>query len=343
MTKNLLQFLNELEFSQIQISIYEYLLFHKFGTINDIKNNLNYSYSQVHHNLTILEEKKLIESSIDSYPTLYFRKNPKIALNELTANKYSRIKQQIEKIDETLKAHESQIGICEKEIYRVFYHYSDINLGIENFYTMIGIAEKEIIMTSLPPSLLKKLEPALQDAFTRGIKIELYYSNEDFEEITQYLDLITNILHRIGLIIIETSEKTCQRIRYNNKFVNMGNILVDEDLLNSIIFKDDEVYLIEGFPGNYFVQQAKSRLKNAKTIIKRMEMEYPKQYLDVISIIEQNQSIKTRDLSRKSKISGTILKQILDYLVRTGAIEENFIKGQGAGRPKRVYSIVETN
>lgn len=343
MTKNLLQFLNELDFSQIQINIYEYLLFHKFGTINDIKNNLNYSYSQVHHNLTILEEKKLIESSIDSHPTLYFRKNPKIALNELINNRYSGIKQQIEKIDETLKAHESKIGICEKETYRVFYHYSDINLAIENFYTMIGIAEKEIIMTSLPPSILKKLEPALQDAFTRGLKIELYYSNGDFEEIKQYLDIITNTLRRIGLTIIETSEKTCQRIRYNDIFVNLGNILVDDDLLNSIIFKDDEIYHIDGFPGKYFVQQAKSRLKNAKTVIKRMEMEYPKQFLDVISIIEKNKVIKTRDLSKKSKIGGAMLKQILDYLVRTGAIEENLIKGEGAGRPKRVYSIVETN
>ena len=45
-------------FSDIQINIYKYLLIHKYGTINDIKNELNYSYTQVYHNLQFLEESK---------------------------------------------------------------------------------------------------------------------------------------------------------------------------------------------------------------------------------------------------------------------------------------------
>ena len=57
---NFSRFLSEIGLTEIQIKIYNYLLTHKFGTINDIKNELNYSYTQVHHNLITLEEKGLI-------------------------------------------------------------------------------------------------------------------------------------------------------------------------------------------------------------------------------------------------------------------------------------------
>ncbi|MHA2474472.1 MAG: helix-turn-helix domain-containing protein, partial [Promethearchaeota archaeon] len=49
--------LNEIDFSEIQINIYRYLLNNKYGTINDIKNELNYSYAQVYNALLYLEEK----------------------------------------------------------------------------------------------------------------------------------------------------------------------------------------------------------------------------------------------------------------------------------------------
>ena len=62
-TSTINKFLNEIGLTDIQIKIYNYLLTHKFGTINDIKRDLNYSYTQVHHNLMILEEIGLIESS----------------------------------------------------------------------------------------------------------------------------------------------------------------------------------------------------------------------------------------------------------------------------------------
>ncbi|MHA1989036.1 MAG: helix-turn-helix domain-containing protein, partial [Promethearchaeota archaeon] len=43
-------FLNEMGFSNIQIKIYEFLLANKVGTINEIKNELNFSYTQVYNN-----------------------------------------------------------------------------------------------------------------------------------------------------------------------------------------------------------------------------------------------------------------------------------------------------
>jgi len=110
MNSYILSFLNDIGFSNIQIDIYNYFLKHKFGTINDIKTELNYSYTQVYHNLLYLAEKNLVESSTEAKPKLFARVNPKIALTELIKKKFSNFKKNIEKIDEELKAQESKFG-----------------------------------------------------------------------------------------------------------------------------------------------------------------------------------------------------------------------------------------
>jgi len=83
MNTKILSFLKEIGFSDVQITIYQYLLLHKFGTINDIKTELNYSYTQVYHNLLYLEEINLVEPLKDSKPKKFLRVNPKIALTQL--------------------------------------------------------------------------------------------------------------------------------------------------------------------------------------------------------------------------------------------------------------------
>ncbi|MFX0152792.1 MAG: helix-turn-helix domain-containing protein, partial [Candidatus Hodarchaeota archaeon] len=108
--------MNEIGFSDIQINIYNYLLLNKFSTINDIKKELNYSYTQVYHNLLYLKEKGLVESSSDSKPKMYIRVNPKIALTKLIDKKFSNFKKNIEKIEEDFKAQESKFGRCLKDI-----------------------------------------------------------------------------------------------------------------------------------------------------------------------------------------------------------------------------------
>ncbi|MFX1451509.1 MAG: helix-turn-helix domain-containing protein [Promethearchaeota archaeon] len=155
MNSNILLFLKEIGFSDIQIAIYQYLLLHKFGTINDIKTELNYSYTQIYHNLLYLEENNLVESSKDSKPKVFIRVYPKIALNNFLEEKFSNFKKNIEKVDEELKTQESKFGRCLKDI--SFYHYSDVNLAYENFYNLIDKTQKEIIITSLTPSVFKKL------------------------------------------------------------------------------------------------------------------------------------------------------------------------------------------
>ena len=251
LANNYSRFLGEIGLTDIQIKIYNYLLTHKFGNINDIKSELNYSYTQVHHNLMALEEKGLIESS-DSKPRIYLKINPKISLTELIDKKYTDLQAKVNELDEELKIQDSTVGRCAREI--SFYHYSDLNLAFENFYLLIEGAEREIVMSSLPPSVLRKLEPALYRAFMNGVRITLYFSDLDFETYSDYFEEIISILKRVGVYIVQTEEKTCQLIRYNDEIVNMGNILIDENYLNSIIFKENSAFHIDGFRGPFAKQ-----------------------------------------------------------------------------------------
>lgn len=336
MNSDILSFLNEIGLSDIQIDIYNYLLEYKFGTINDIKSKLNYSYTQVYHNLLNLEEKNLVESS-NIKPKIFIRVSPKIALTELVNEKFRNFKKNIKRIDEELKAQESKSGRCLKEI--SFYHYSDVNLAYENFYNLFEKTQREIIMTSLPPSLLKRLEPSLYEAYKRGVIIKIYFSLTDFEVILNYFEIITDILRRIRVEIVQTEQRTCQIIKFNDEIVNMGNILLDETYLNSIIFKDDDTFHIDGFQGPY-AKQAKNYLE-VLTIIKRIEIEYPEPIKKVMDTIKKTNQIQTRDLSSKSKIGGTKLREILKFLIDEGLIKETVLKGENVGRPKRMYSIIE--
>jgi len=174
--------------------------------------------------------------------------------------------------------------------------------------------------------------------YRRGIKIVFYFSLADFETITNYLDIITDILKKIKVEIIQTEQKTCQVIRYNDEIVNMGNVILDENYLNSIIFKEDETFHIDGFRSP-FAKQAKNYLE-VLTIIKRIEIEYPEPIKRILETINETKMIKTRDLSSKSRIGGAKLREILEFLINEGLIEETVLKGEKAGRPRRVYSIV---
>ena len=332
-----LQFLYEMGLEEIQIKIYQYLLENKFGTINAIKNEINAAFSTVSRNLNELEKRKLIESSSDGNTRIFVKKNPKVALNELMTDRMGKLKDNIKNLDQELKIQESSFGRCMRDI--TFYHYSDINLALNNFYDLIEQAQKEIVLTSLPLSVLKKIASSLYEAFMRGVHIKLFFSLSDFEEEINYFDELINILRKTRIEIIETKQKTCQVIKYNDQIVNMGNILLDENYLNSIIFKEDEVFHCDGFLGPY-AKQAKQYLE-VLDIIKKWEIEYPEPIKSVIKVIEGNKLIKTRDLSSQSKVGGAKLKEILDYLINEGLIEETTIKSEKAGRPGVYYSIIE--
>ena len=89
-----------------------------------------------------------------------------------------------------------------------------------------------------------------------------------------------------------------------------------------------------------------SKLYGAIIILFRLKLLYinlfyPENIKNILKIIEVKKSIKTRDLSFKAKIGGAKLRDILDFLTKEGVIQEQLISGDGAGRPRRIYSIVE--
>ncbi|MBY8982619.1 MAG: winged helix DNA-binding protein [Candidatus Lokiarchaeota archaeon] len=327
--------LYELGLSEIQIQIYNYILTHQYGTVNKIKNELNYSYSQVHYNLSNLEEIGLIFSSKGEKNKRYYNIDPKIALTRLLEKKLESFKERISKLDEDIKIHKSVKGKCIKTV--SFYHYNDVNLALENLYRLIINAKNEIYISSLPPSILSKLEPALYNAFLKGVNIYLYFSLRDFENISNYFEIITDILNRISLYVFEVNERTCQNVRYNDIIVNSGFILIDDSYLNSVVFIDDDVFHFDGFQAPKIVQSSKKMLQ-IKTIKKKIKIDYPNNIDNVLKIISEKESIKTSELSKISKISGSKLKEILDHLIREGKIKET-ISNEGAGRPAVYYSL----
>ena len=116
--------------------------------------------------------------------------------------KYRNLKDTVIKLDEELKIQESKFGRCVKDV--SFYIYPDVLLGVNNLSELIEAAKEEIILTSLPPSLLKRLESSLYEAYLKGIVIKMYFSLADFENYPKYFEEITNILRRIRIEIIQT-------------------------------------------------------------------------------------------------------------------------------------------
>ena len=189
----------------------------------------------------------------------------------------------------------------------------------------------------MPPLLLKKLERALYRAFLKGIKVIIYFSKLDFDSIDNYFAYLTDLLKNIGAEIIETDEKTCRLVRFNDLIVNEGIILIDY-YFNSVLFIEDDYFHFNGFYMPNMAESVVSMLK-AKTVIKTVEI-HPNPIHNVMNLIRSKPEIKTRELGIQSKLTGSKLREILEYLIREKYIIEEIIQGE-VGRPKRIYSIIE--
>ena len=329
-----LGFLHEFGINDLQIKIYEFLIKNRFANINQIKTALNFSYAQVRDNSNQLEKVGLITSS-DGKPKNYILINPEIALTNLLKNKTDRIFMRIKSLKESILIEESKQGICTRNI--TFYHHSNLNTGIDHLYKLINQAENKIILSSLPPILLKKLERALYNAFLKGVKIKIFFSKLDFEKVVNYFEYITETLKNIEVKIVEINEKTCRFVNYNDLIVNEGVILID-DYLNSILFLDDNCFHFNGFFAPNIVKSSFDMLK-AKTVLKSVKIN-PDCIQKVLDIVKCIPEIKTRELGIQSNLAGTKLREVLEYLIKTNLIKEEVIKGN-VGRPKKVYSLIE--
>ena len=171
----------------------------------------------------------------------------------------------------------------------------------------------------------------------KGIKVVIYFSKLDFDSIDNYFGHVTDLLKNIGAEIIETSEKTCRLVRFNDLIVNEGIILVDY-YFNSVLFVEDDYFHFNGFYMPNMTESVISMLK-AKTVIKSVEIN-PNPIENVLDLIRSKPEIKTRELGIQTKLTGSKLREILEYLIKEKLINEDIIQGE-VGRPKRVYSIIE--
>jgi len=335
MLKKYHPYLRDIGLSEVQIKLYDYIIENKSGAVIELKEELNLSYSQVNYNLSVLEDMGLIFSTKSEKNKKFYRIDPKIALTKVLEDRVKNFKKQIDKIEEKVNIEESVQGVCLKNV--PFYHYSDLNLAMNNFFELIENSMEEIVLSSLPPILLKKIESVLYNAYMRGVQIKLYFSNADFDSINNYFNLITDILSRVKITIIQTKERTCQRARYNDILVNVGVILIDGKYLNAINFIDDDILHFDGFYGSTFVEQSK-RFMEIKTVEKQIKIEFPEPIQTILDVIKAKQPIMTRELSTQSRVGGGKLREILNFLINEGIIKESEIKG-ATGKPRKEYTL----
>ncbi len=327
----------EIGLTSVQQQIYGHLLVNRRATIDDIKDATRLSYAQVQHNLQSLEKFGLVSGPPGTKPRSFIAVDPKTSLVAALDAKYKACHESIILLDTELRIQERASGYCVKRV--SFYHYTDPDLAIEHFHALIRDANEEIVLSAPPPVMLRKLEPAFRDAFLRGVNISIYYSDLDFDELKDYIERILGIMRRTRVTIVQTREKTTQLVRFNDVIMNMGVLLIDGVLLNSIVFKDDTLYHANGFQGQAFVDQAKEFLEVLN--VEKKITENPEPVQAVIDAIEARGAVKTRDIGNTSGISGETLRKILDYLVKQGMIKETVVKSGEAGRPKKVYQVAD--
>ncbi|MBD3256505.1 MAG: hypothetical protein GF383_15525 [Candidatus Lokiarchaeota archaeon] len=328
-------FLRDLGLNDIQLNFYNHFLRHRFCTIKDLRQDYNYSYSQTYNNLDVLEELGLIDST-DDKPKLYFRVNPKEILSKKLEEKYKEYSERINILDKEIRREESLVGVCQRNI--TFYHYSELAPGIDHLISLIDNSNSRIVMSALPPSLLKKIEYSLRNAFLKGVEISFFFSRSDFETIQNIFEVYTNILKKLRIKITQTEERTCRLIRFNDLIVNNGILMIDDFGFNTIIFQEDEILHFDGFTAPNLVAQSKKELMS-KTKVKTIEINYPKPYQEIIDIISEKKKIKTRELSKLAGIGGSKLRNLLNFLIKDGKIQEK-IENEGVGRPASYFMLI---
>lgn len=321
----------------VQQQVYEQLLLNRQATIEAIKDATGLSYAQVQHNLNVMIDKNLVAASPGTKPKRFIAINPKNTLADILDTRYKDLQESLKRFETELRIHEQASGQCTRQV--TFYHYSDMDLAMENIHALLSSASTEIVISSPPPSLLRRVESTLHDSYLKGVSISLYYSILDFDEIDNYIELILDILKRTRVTIIQTREKTCQLVRFNDIIMNMGNFLVDGVQLCSYVFRDDVIHHVNGFFNPPIVDSAKKFLE-IKTIENKIE-ENPEPIQAVLDAIKHQGLAKTRDIGNATGVSGAMLRKFLDYLIQQNLVTETIVKSEGAGRPKRIYQLVE--
>ena len=334
--KIILSFFQNLDLSEIESELYFYILLYGPKTFSEIREYFNYSYSQVRDNL-----KKLVNAGFmginNKKPVSYQAYDFRVVLNEVIEKKINKYNDIMDKLDEEIRIFHSDYGVCDRTI--TTYYYDNLVLGINRMFEIIKNAKFEIIIGSMPIDLMYHLQKGLKEAVLRGVKVICYYSELDFEEEVKYKEKIMQILSSCRAEIIQTKEKICRVVNYNENLVNEGWLLVDDTYFSNYCFNNQELLLMNGFREPGVVLAVKKMLYN-KTMVKgKILTDYPDNVIKVKRAIRANKGISKNKLSQLTGISGSKLKRIITILERDNSVIKSK-KGSGRGRPSYLYSVL---
>ena len=309
-----------------------------------IQDQLNISYHQIYYILKKLKKQETIEIQ-QGIEKNYTPINPSIILERFRHAKIEKLNTLEQILTEDYARTTSDFGLCTIQTNQ--FHFSSIEMGIKIIEDkFMKDCQKSIIFIATPPFIFKRLKIGIIDAYTRGISIEVQYSNRDFEELPDYIKSITPYIQKCNLCINKRQYRTYEAISIDDAYTRVGQMLIDGSILVNYpyyIAKKNELVIDHGIDLISGFYHAPSIIKQ---ILKSLHLNPIAQQIHFVPPIEANlleilhdrSPIQRSELSTKLKISGHQLKELITRLVKEGKISI-VSHSQQKGRPKELVQL----
>lgn len=338
----------EIGLSEPIIEIYQTLLVQGRATLKEIQlgicSKFNYSYSQLYGCIQKLVKFKMIEKiqGSDSYIPI----NPHFVFEPLREEKVDLYNSIIQEFSDLYARSSFQSGICSMEAN--IFHFSSLELGFkilnEKFLPQIQF---RMILLATPPIVLKRLKNGLLHASSHGIKIEIHYSERDFEENPNYFEQIKEFVKDIHCTIYRRLYRTYDIISYNDEYTREAHIILDDNRFitipyhrinestGKIGFDIDNIGGLYNVPG---IIQGIIDSFHENPILEQIEYT-PAQESLVLEYIRNHSPIQKSQIGKSLGIAGTQLKALLSQLEHNNKIRIEK-KVQKQGRPTEEIRIM---
>lgn len=331
----------EMGLNELLITLYRALLGKGRATLSELQililPKFNLSYSQIYRAIQHLSKKKIIEKIPDS--EYWIPKNPSFVFEPIRDDKILAYNSLITEFSELYTRSTYQSGICSMNANR--FQFSSLELGYkilnEQFFPQV---QKRIILLAVPPIVIKRLRNGLIQASNRGVKIEIHYSERDFEERPQYFDQIKEYVKEIHCTIYRRKFRIYDIISYNDEYTREAHILLDEQRFISFPYhrvnlSDYRVgFDIDTIDGLFNVPGIVDGIINSfheNPILEQIDLTPPLESL-ILEYLRNHSPIQKNQISKELGIAGSQLKDLLNQLFHHNLIRIDK-KNQKKGRP----------
>ncbi len=340
--------LHEFGFDEHMTSVYLTLVDLGRATIKQVQGALqatqNFSYSQVYHALKKLVSLHAVELH-KGFEETFSPLSPPLLFEEFRKQKWDKFARLEKELAERYERATRDFGQCTIQSNR--FYFSSLELGFKIITErFINNARETIRFLAPPPMLLKRLQWVLMKAYDRGAKVEIHYSDRDFEEMPDYYTTILSICKNFRVHIICRLYRTYDAVAVNDEYTRVGSILIDNHQLISVPYyrvsgADGALdFGIDFFEGFFHAPEIVGSLVAAfpaNPIIQMIEYVPPRESL-ILEFLKNNPPTPKHELSTQLRIGGTDLRELLDRLVRFGAITIERVP-KGTGRPVEIVSL----